>query len=93
MLVETNDITQLKALIADQQRLIEQLRAKIADLETRLAQNSTNSHKPPSSDGLAKKPLSRAAAIKLALPKDSTKKQGGQPLSTPLPAGGSRASS
>lgn len=74
MLVETNDIVQLKALIADLFQQNQQLRARIADLEARVAQNSTNSHQPPSADGLTKKPL-----IKPALPKDNTKKHGGQP--------------
>lgn len=74
MLVETNDIAQLKALIADQQTLIRQLQAKIAELEARLAQKSTNSPKPPSSDGLAKKP-----AVRSAIEKEPAKKHGGQP--------------
>jgi transposase len=41
-----------------------------ADLRSRLKLNSTNSNKPPSSDGLAKKP---------GLPKEPKKKNGGQP--------------
>ncbi|MBC7571495.1 MAG: hypothetical protein H7319_17450 [Spirosoma sp.] len=60
-MVETDDIAQLKALILAQQEEIAALKAVIADLTARLAQNSPNSSKPPSSDGLAKKPLSRAA--------------------------------
>lgn len=63
-MVETDDIAQLKALILAQQEEIAALKAAIADLTARLAQNSTNSSKPPSSDGLAKKP-----PIKPALPK------------------------
>ena len=78
-MVETDDITQLKALILAQQDEITALKAVIADLTARLGQNSANSHKPPSSDGLAKKPLSRAALIKPALPKQAGKKPGGQP--------------
>jgi hypothetical protein len=73
MLVETNDIAQLKALIADLYQQNQQLRTKVADLEARLAKNSANSHKPPSSDGLAKKSL-----IKPAISKPPGKKQGGQ---------------
>jgi len=46
-----------------------QLLAKVADLETRLNQNSGNSSRPPSSDGLGKKP---------ALPRSKGKKRGGQ---------------
>lgn len=73
-MVETDDITQLKALILAQQDEITALKAVIADLTARLGQNSANSHKPPSSDGLTKKPI-----IKLALPKQAGKKPGGQP--------------
>lgn len=45
------------------------LRAEVADLRSRLKLNSKNSHKPPSSDGLSKKP---------GLPKGPPKKSGGQ---------------
>jgi transposase/uncharacterized coiled-coil protein SlyX len=50
-------IDKLRARIAElvaQDELIEQLRARIAELEGRLATNSRNSSKPPSSDGYAK---------------------------------------
>jgi transposase len=46
----------LAALVEDQRRLIEVLLARVAELERRLGLNSTNSSKPPSSDGLAKPP-------------------------------------
>ena len=53
-MVETMDIGELKALInsllAEVQRLkarVHELEAENAELRTRLAQNSTNSHKPP----------------------------------------------
>ncbi len=45
------------------------LKAENAELRNRLNQNSQNSHKPPSSDGLTKKP---------ALPQSQGKKTGGQ---------------
>jgi hypothetical protein len=45
------------------------LRLEIADLRSRLKLNSRKSHKPPSSDGLSKKP---------GLPKGPPKKSGGQ---------------
>lgn len=77
-MVATDDIAQLKALILTQQEEITVLKAVIADLTARLAQNSANSSKPPSSYGLAKKPLTRDAVIKPALPKQSGKKVGGQ---------------
>jgi hypothetical protein len=51
---------QLAALVVEQAAVIEELRAEVAglkakvtDLERRLAQNSRNSSRPPSSDGLA----------------------------------------
>jgi len=74
------DIGELRTLIvslmAEVQRLkarVNELEAENAELRTRLAQNSTNSSKPPFSDGLAKKPI-----IKPALPKKGGKKVGGQ---------------
>lgn len=45
------------------------LRAEVANLRSRLNLNSKNSHKPPSSDGLSKKP---------GLPKGPPQKSGGQ---------------
>jgi transposase len=46
-----------------------QLREENKELKARLGQNSSNSHKPPSGEGYHKK---------VALPKESGKKQGGQ---------------
>lgn len=72
------NVNTLRDTIAKQQREIEELRtiikkqiARIADLEQRLNANSSNSSKPPSSDGLNKKTRS--------LRKPSGKKPGGQP--------------
>ncbi|MET0520742.1 MAG: DUF6444 domain-containing protein [Jiangellaceae bacterium] len=42
------------AKVAELTALLEQAFARIADLEARLKQSSSNSSKPPSSDGLAK---------------------------------------
>ena len=79
-MVETNDIGELKALIHSLLAEVERLKARVNELETentelrtRLGQNSANSHKPPASEGYAKKPL-----IKPALPKEVGKKPGGQ---------------
>lgn len=44
----------LRAMVADLTARLEQAMARIADLEARLKASSTNSSKPPSSDGLAK---------------------------------------
>ena len=57
--------TALKATVA-------QLQAMIEELQARLAQNSTNSSKPPASDGFQKK------TIKPALTKQEGRKPGGQ---------------
>jgi transposase len=51
-------VAQVKALTAQ----VEALTAKVADLEGRLAQNSRNSSKPPSSDGFRPKPKSQRQA-------------------------------
>jgi len=62
-----------EAVIAAQQALIVELRARIAELERQLGLNSGNSGKPPSSDGLKKKPV-RVTNLR----ERSGKKPGGQ---------------
>ena len=71
---------QLAVLVVEQAGVIEELRvevaglrAKVTDLERRLAQNSRNSSRPPSSDGLAKPPAPKS------LRRSSGRKPGGQP--------------
>jgi transposase len=64
--------SQLSAVMtenADLRSQVAALTAENADLRSRLNLNSENSHKPPSSDGLSKKP---------GLPKAPSKKNGGQ---------------
>jgi transposase len=55
------------------EQAVRDLKTKLRALEDRLAQNSANSSKPPSSDGLAKKPTPQS------LRKKSGRKPGGQP--------------
>ena len=61
------------AIIAAQQEQIGALLARIADLERRLGLNSSNSGKPPSTDGMKKPPRTRS------LREASGKPSGGQP--------------
>jgi transposase len=49
---------EISALIASLQRELEALRAENAELRRRLGLDSSTSSKPPSSDGLGKKPVS-----------------------------------
>ena len=63
-----------EAIIAAQQAVIVELRQRIAELERQLGLNSANSGKPPSSDGLKKKPA-RVSSLR----ERSGKKPGGQP--------------
>jgi transposase len=49
---------EISALIASLQRELEALRAENAELRRRLGLDSSTSSKPPSSDGLRKKPVS-----------------------------------
>lgn len=53
--------------------LVQQLMAQVRELEGRLAKNSSNSSKPPGSDGLGKRPKTSSQRGK------SGKKPGGQP--------------
>src|SRR4029077_6599474 len=63
---------ELIALLAAQAAEIAALKAQIAELERRLGLNSSNSGKPPSSDGL------RKPARVCSFPERSGKKPGGQ---------------
>ena len=49
-------ITTLLTNIAELAKVVKKQAARIADLEKRLNKNSSNSSKPPSSDGLGKPP-------------------------------------
>ena len=48
-------VAALKATCQEQQARIEQLQAKVHELEGRLSKNSSNSSKPPGSDGLKRR--------------------------------------
>ena len=52
--VQAAVIVELRAANAEQSRLIATLQARVAELERRLGKDSSNSSKPPSSDGLRK---------------------------------------
>jgi transposase len=52
--VQAAVIVKLRAANAEQAHLIARLQARVAELERRLGKDSSNSSKPPSSDGLAK---------------------------------------
>jgi transposase len=64
-----DDIQELKQIIAQLLERISLLETENKQLRQQLGLKSHNSHKPPSTDGLAKKP---------AIPKESGKKNGGQ---------------
>src|SRR5271157_4729892 len=66
-------IEEQRAVIEAPRKEIAALKARIAELERRLGLNSSNSSKPPSSDGL-KKPA-RVSSLR----ESSGKKAGGQP--------------
>ena len=61
----------IAAVVAGLETRVSQLEARIADLEARLGLNSSNSSKPPSSDGPQEKPAPSETP--------SGKKRGGQP--------------
>jgi transposase len=63
-------IAQLEALVAQQREQITVLLTRIQELEGRLAKDSHNSHKPPTSDGLQRRPRSQR--------RKSGRKSGGQ---------------
>ena len=70
-------VEKLLAIIPEQSKQIELLTARVQELEARLRKDSHNSGKPPSSDGLRKKPAPNAfvqCATCLTGPKASVQK-------------------
>lgn len=65
-------ITTLLAKIAELEKVVQQQAARIAELEKRLNKNSSNSSKPPSSDGLGKPPRT------MSLRENGKRNSGGQ---------------
>ena len=66
------EVVSLRTMLAEQAQLIEKIAVEMAELRARLAMNSRNSSKPPSSDGYAK-PAPKSRRVR------SGKKQGKQP--------------
>ncbi|NDH66382.1 MAG: IS66 family transposase, partial [Gammaproteobacteria bacterium] len=66
-------ISTLLAKIAELEEIVKQQATKIVELERRLSKNSSNSSKPPSSDGLKKPPRTSSLREK------GKHKSGGQP--------------
>jgi len=55
ILIKKEEYEGLKRTILEMSNMIEKLTRRIEELESQLSKNSSNSHKPPSSDGLKKK--------------------------------------
>jgi transposase len=71
--LEALDKESLIALILEMSQQMAQMSERIQSLEDQIAKNSNNSGKPPSSDGLKKKPAPRSLRAK------GQRKSGGQP--------------
>ena len=68
------EIAALRARVAQAEGLVADLRERVAELAARVGQNSSNSSKPPSSDGLGKpapKSLRQKTGRKPGRPKGS----------------------
>ena len=67
-------IENLQKEVEELKRIVEMQNDIIRDLREQLRKNSSNSSKPPSSDGLKKKPVNKNRSLR----EKSGKKQGGQ---------------
>jgi hypothetical protein len=65
-------LTALKGYVESLEKRIEELELRVQSLEGQLAKNSSNSHKPPSSNGLKKKRITNNR-------ERSARNPGGQP--------------
>jgi len=73
--IEPTQEDELVALVRAQAAEIAALKVRLAELKRQLGLNSSNSSKPPSSDGLKKKPARRTSRLR----ERSGKKPGAQP--------------
>jgi transposase/uncharacterized coiled-coil protein SlyX len=74
--VQATVIAELRAANAEQARLIATLQARVAELERRLGKDSSNSSKPPSSDGLGKPARAQRRPDERAAPRRPGKQPG-----------------
>jgi transposase/uncharacterized coiled-coil protein SlyX len=77
--VQAAIIAELRAVNAAQAQAIAALEARVAELERRLGKDSSNSSKPPSSDGLRKPPRAKQRGAEQAEGRRQPGKQPGAP--------------
>ena len=84
MAVQAAVIAELRVVNAAQARMIIEVQGRVAELERRLAKDSSTSSKPPSSDRLAKRPATEGRATRPP-PPGSGGRAGAGPAGSPGP--------